>query len=145
MAQAAPAAGAFSRTDLPDILSARTHRMVHWTVPVALALVYGYWVAAIRRDGGPITGWNVLFGFVSAIVFAVLMLAVLQLTPSLPRETHAVVWFAFTGITFGFAYSQTGATVLRSVIMSIGIALLVGIPLFYWYYTHEDGEGHHVP
>ena len=50
-----------------------------------------------------------------------------------------------SGIAFGFVYSQTDATVLRSTLMGLAVGASVGGVLFYWYYTHEDAEGHHLP
>ncbi|WP_367321897.1 hypothetical protein [Streptomyces sp. HUAS ZL42] len=141
MAHAAPASG-MRRT--PDVFSERVHTVADWAVPVGLGLVYGYWAAANRRDGGPITGWNVLFGFVAAAVFAALWIAVHALAPHMKRELHALLWTAFAGIAFGFLYSQTGATALRSTGMALAIAASVFAVLFYRYYTHEDAEGHRI-
>lgn len=120
------------------------HLMARWALPVAAGLVYGYWAAANRRSGGPITGWNVLFGFVTAIVFVALYAAVRALAPRLKRELRALLWFAFTGVAFGFLYNQSGHTVLRTVAMALSVAAFVGLALFYWYYTHEDAEGHRI-
>ena len=113
-------------------------------MPVALGLVYGFWAAAIHRDTGPITGWNILFGFVSAIVFAAVWIGVGMAAPHLRRELHALLWTAFAGCAFGFLYSQTGATILRSVFMSLAVAAGVFMVAFYRYYTHEDAAGHRV-
>ncbi|MDX3382791.1 hypothetical protein PV682_15125 [Streptomyces niveiscabiei] len=139
MAHAAPAPH-----DAHHVFSARTHRIAAWAGPVVLGLVYGYWVAAVRRSGGPITGWNLLLGFVSALAVAAAYVAVRALAPRLKRELHAVLWASFAGCAFGFVYSQTGATIWRSVMMSLGVAAGFFVVLFYRYYTHEDGEGHRV-
>jgi hypothetical protein len=156
MAQAAPAPGGMSRpgrtpeaegraTDVrarpPDVFDARTHKMARIGVPVVLGLVYGYWVAANVRDGGPVTGWNLLLGFVSALVFAAVCMALLVLAPRMPREVHALLWTAFVGCAFGFVYSQTGTTVLRSVGMSLLVSAATFIAFFYRYYTREDAFG----
>jgi MFS family permease len=114
-------------------------------VPVVGGLIYGYWAAAINRDGGPITGWNVLFGFVCAIAVALLYVGVRMLAPLMHRELHAVLWLAFSGISFGFLYAQTGASVLRSTLMALGVAAGVFAVAFYRYYTHEDAKGHPDP
>ncbi|QNP71383.1 hypothetical protein IAG44_19390 [Streptomyces roseirectus] len=127
-----------------DVFSARVHRIAAWATPVVLGLVYGYWVAANRRSGGPITGWNLLLGFVSALAFAAVYVAVRALAPRLRREAHALLWTAFTGCAFGFVYSQTGATIWRSVMMALGVAAAFFAVLFYRYYTREDGAGHRV-
>jgi Ca2+/Na+ antiporter len=115
---------------------------MRWAVPVVLGLVYGYWAAANRRGGGEITGWNLLFGFVTALVFMVLYVAVRALASRMMREVHALLWLAFAGISFGFLYSQTDKTVLRSTVMGLVIGAVFFVVLFYRYYTHEDAEGH---
>ncbi|MEV0239308.1 hypothetical protein AB0I06_05110 [Streptomyces sp. NPDC050674] len=142
MAHAAPASRRMiTQRRRPDVFGARTHAVAKVALPVVLGLVYGFWAAANRRHGGPITGWNLLFGFVTALVFAVLFAAVWQLAPRLPRELRALSWFVLTGCAIGALYSQTGA----SVFSSSGLGLLVGAGVmamvFYRFYTLEDAEG----
>ncbi|MGW2932101.1 hypothetical protein ACWDA7_09565 [Streptomyces sp. NPDC001156] len=122
----------------PDVLDRRAHRIARILGPVAVGLVYGYWAAAIRRDAGPITGWNVLFGFVSVIVFAALCIGVLTVAPHLRREARALLWAVFSGIAFGFLYSQTDHTVLRSIGISLAVAVAAFVFDYYRYYTHEE-------
>ncbi|NEA62783.1 hypothetical protein [Streptomyces sp. SID12488] len=136
--------GKAGRTAIPDIFSARAHLAVNRALPVVLGLVYGFWAAANRREGGPITGWNVLFGFVSALAFMAVLVGVRAVAPRLTRELHAVAWGAFAGVAFGFLYSQTGASVLRSCGNSLVVAASVSAVLFYRYYTREDAAGHRV-
>lgn len=128
----------------PDVFDARTHAVAKWAVPVLGGLLYGYWAAANLRDAGPITGWNVLFGFVCAIVFAAAYIGVRMLAPVLRRELHALVWTAFAGIAIGFLFSLTGESVLRSTFVALGVSVLVLAGSFYHYYTHEDAAGHPV-
>ncbi|MFF3328590.1 hypothetical protein ACFYWX_03360 [Streptomyces sp. NPDC002888] len=149
MAHAAPASGVrppelTGRTRAPDLFSERTHRIAAYATPVVLGLVYGYWAAANRRDGGPITGWNLLFGFVTAAVFAVLWVVVRDLAPRMRRELHALSWGAFSGVAFGFLYSQTGYSILRSCAFGAVIGAGVFFFVFYRYYTREDAEGHRI-
>ncbi|MFI2201863.1 hypothetical protein ACH47Z_14030 [Streptomyces sp. NPDC020192] len=158
MAQAAPVPGGMARrgpTEVegraakapsrpPDIFDERTHRIAHIAVPVVLGLVYGYWVAANDRDGGAITGWNLLLGFVSALVFAVVCVALLTLAPRMWREVHALLWTAFVGCAFGFLYSQAGETALRSTGMALAVSAATFIVFFYRYYTREDAVGHRI-
>ncbi|MBN0043429.1 hypothetical protein JS756_04800 [Streptomyces actuosus] len=131
-------------TRLPDVFSPRVHTTARFGIPVALGLVYGYWAAANRRNGGPITGWNVLFGFVTTIVFIVLCIAVILFAPKLKRELHSAVKSAFAGAAVGFLISQSGVSVLTCA--GIGLALSAGIFIvfFYRYYTHEDAAGHRI-
>lgn len=145
MAQMAPTPGRPVVPATPDVFSERTHALANRIVPVALGLVYGYWAAAMNRDAGPITGWNVLFGLVSAFVFAALHIAVLTVAPRLRRELHAALWAAFAGCAFGFLYSQASQhSVLRSVAMSLAVAAGFLVVNFYRYYTHEDAAGHRL-
>ncbi|WP_046727701.1 hypothetical protein [Streptomyces humi] len=145
MAQAAPTTGGMTRGGrTPDIFSARTHTRARIAISVVTGLIYGDWVAANRRAGGPITGWNLLTGFVSAIVFAVVLWAVMTYAPRLPRELHAAVWAAFAGIAFGFLYSSSGDAILRSIGMALTVAFVTLILMFYRFYTHEDAAGHRI-
>ncbi|MFD4538518.1 hypothetical protein [Streptomyces bauhiniae] len=154
MAHAAPAPGTPIRggrkdapkaiTPPPDIFDNRTHRMARIAVPVVLALVYGYWAAANRRSGGPVTAWNLLFLFVTAVVFGVVFFAVLTIAPRLRRELHALLWAVFIGASFGFLYNQAGASLVRSVGIPLIVAGVTFIVFFYRFYTREDAAGHRV-
>ncbi|MET8134259.1 MULTISPECIES: hypothetical protein [unclassified Streptomyces] len=141
MAQAAPVSGTPRTSGSTDVFGEQTHTIAKWAVPVTGGLIYGYWAAAINRNAGGITGWNVLFGFVCAIAFAAAYIGVRMVAPTLRRELHALVWAVFAGCAFGFLYSQTDATVLRSVFMSLPVAVGVFAVAFYRYYTHEDAAG----
>ncbi|MFF4113770.1 hypothetical protein [Streptomyces sp. NPDC001714] len=145
MAQAAPTSGGMPRSGrTPDVFSAQMHARARVAIPVVTGLIYGYWAAANRRMGGPITGWNLLFGFLTALVFAVVLFAVLTIAPRLRRELHAVVWTAFMGVAFGFLYSQSGDSILRSIAMALAVAAVTFIVMFYRFYTHEDAAGHRI-
>ncbi|MDT0436820.1 MULTISPECIES: hypothetical protein [Streptomyces] len=149
MAHAAPAPGGrrgfgTGPNGLPDVFNGQVHRVSRYGIPVVLGLVYGLWAAANRRHGAPITGWNVLFGFATAIAFIVLCIAVARFAPLLKRELHSLVKSAFAGASVGFLYSQTGASVLSSA--GLGLAVCAGIfaVFFYRYYTREDAIGNRI-
>ncbi|GAA2588135.1 hypothetical protein ACWKT3_35930 [Streptomyces violaceus] len=145
MAHAAPASREVAlRRRTPDLFSPRAHAMAKVAVPVAVGLVYGYWAAALRRDAGPITGWNLLFGFLTTIVFAVVFAAVWNVAQRLRRELHALLWFVFTGCAMGFLYSQTGGSVLKSTGLGLAVGAGVLVMLFYRYYSREDATGHRI-
>ncbi|MFD9910680.1 hypothetical protein [Streptomyces sp. NPDC059063] len=108
-----------------------------WAGPVLLGVVYGVWAAGIHRDGGPITGFNVLYGVVTGVVFALLYGALRRFAPALPRELRAIAWAAFAGVSFGFLYSLTDASVLRSTGMAGTVAAGVFVAVFYHFYTRE--------
>lgn len=122
----------------PDVFDRRAHTVARVAGSVALGLVYGYWAAANRRSGGPITGWNVFFGLVCAVVFAALCIGLLRVAPRLGRMAHALLWAVFTGIALGFLYSQTGHSVLRSSGVSLAVGVVVYLLDYYRYYTPES-------
>lgn len=106
-------------------------------LPLLLGIVYGFWTSGIRRVGEPITTGNVMFGVVTGLLFAAVFFALHRFAPALPRELRALSWTAFAGIAFGFLYSQTDASVLRSVGMSLAVSALTFVAVFYRYYTRE--------
>jgi uncharacterized MnhB-related membrane protein len=128
----------------PAVFSERVHTIARFGVPVLLGLLYGYWAAANRRHGGPITGWNLLFGFVTALAFIVLCIAVAVLAPKLQRELHSAVKSAFAGAAVGFLYHQSGAPVLRSAALGLVVGAAIYGVFFYRYYTREDAEGNRI-
>jgi len=154
MAHAAPTSGgmmdkvrlnrAARPTRTPDLFDERVHTLGRYGIPVALGLVYGFWAAANRRGGGEITGWNILFGFVTAAVFIVLCIAVATFAPLLKRELHSLVKSGFAGGAVGFLYSQTGESVYRSVALGVVVTAAIFLVFFYRYYTREDAVGNRI-
>ncbi|MER7490536.1 hypothetical protein ABTY20_32565 [Streptomyces sp. NPDC126497] len=143
MTHAAPRSrGAIERARTPDVFGPRTHRAAKVLLPVLSGVVYGYWVAANRRYGGPITAENFLYGFFAGVVFSLLFMALLALAPKVRRELHAVLWAAFLGSAIGFLVIQApDPGVLRSVIVGLLVAAGVFLAMFYRFYTHEDAAG----
>ncbi|MFE9169170.1 hypothetical protein ACFYNZ_06525 [Streptomyces kebangsaanensis] len=146
MVHAAPVHGRTPRgsTRRPELFGPRAHAVGRWAVPFALGLIYGFWAAEIRRSGGPVTAGNLVFAGVTVIVFTVVLAGVLTLGPRLRREPHALLWFAFVGVAFGFLFSQSGESVWLSVALSLLFGIGVGLMCFYWFYTHEDARGHRI-
>ncbi|MFH8465204.1 hypothetical protein [Streptomyces sp. NPDC017991] len=107
-------------------------------LPVLAGIVYGLWTSGIARHAGPITGWNVLLGVISALAFAAAAYGIHTIAPRLPRELGAAVWAAFAGISFGFIYSLSDAGVLKTVGLSLVITAGVLAVVFYRYHTTED-------
>ncbi|GAA3500421.1 hypothetical protein GCM10019016_075270 [Streptomyces prasinosporus] len=141
MAHAAPRPQLTSgRSRAPDVFGERTHKLARLAVPLVLAVVFGYWVAANRRYGGPITGWNFLFGLLSGIVFFVLYLALQSVAPKLGSTPHAALWAAFTGSAVGFLVRQSDETLLRSAWLGLVVAAGVFGLLFYRYRAREGVE-----
>ncbi|MFJ8541572.1 hypothetical protein ACIRFH_06010 [Streptomyces sp. NPDC093586] len=131
-------------TMLPDVFGPRTHSVARWVVPVLAGLVYGYWAAANRRHGGPVTGWNLLFGFMTALAFVILYAVVRAVAARLPREGHAALWGAFAGSALGFLYAQSGVAMFTCILFSLILAAAVTAALFYRYYTCEDAKGRRI-
>ncbi|NYV78273.1 hypothetical protein, partial [Streptomyces sp. UH6] len=107
------------------LLGERGTKIMMWAMPLTLGLVYGYWAAANTRDGGSITGWNLFYGFMTALVFMLALMGMRALAPRLPRGIRAVAWGAFTGVAMGYLVSTTATSVIRSLVM--GAALGVGV------------------
>ncbi|MEU5955845.1 hypothetical protein [Streptomyces sp. NPDC047525] len=107
------------------------------TAAALLAVVYGIWAAGIARDAGPITTGNVLLGVVAGVVVGAVFMGLRRAAPRLPRELRAAAWAGFAGIAFGYLYSLTDATILRSVLMSLAVTGGVFALMFYRYYTSE--------
>lgn len=123
-----------------DVFGPRVHRAVRWALPLALGLVYGYWAAANRRGGGPVTGWNILFGFVTALVFMALYVAVRALAPRLSTGPHALLWGLFAGAALGFLVSQSDGTWLYSTGLGLLTTVTLTATLYYRLTMHEDAE-----
>ncbi|PSM41833.1 hypothetical protein C6Y14_19095 [Streptomyces dioscori] len=107
-------------------------------LPALAGIVYGLWTSGIARHAGPITGWNVLLGVISALAFAAAAHGIHTIAPRLPRELRAATWAAFAGIAFGFVYSLTDAGIVKTVGLSLVITAGVFAVVFYRYYTTED-------
>ena len=75
---------------------------------------------------------------VTAVVFAAVAHGIHTVAPRLPREARALAWAVFAGIAFGFLYSLTDASILKSSGHSLVIAAGVFAVVFYRYYTTED-------
>jgi hypothetical protein len=129
--------------------TAPRHRAPHTAVdpratgtwlPVLAGIVYGFWVAGISRDasGYQVTGWNILLGFVSGILFAAIVFGLHRIGPALPKEARALAWAVFAGFAVGFCYSQTGHSVLRSTGIALAAAFGTGVVTFYHYYVTGD-------
>lgn len=113
-----------------------------WLAPL-LGVLYGLWVAANHRSGGPITTGNVLYGVVAGLIFMVVFFGLRMSGARLPRELRALAWGSFAGIAFGYLYSLPDASVLRSIGNAAIIGGVVGGATFYRYYTTEDARGRH--
>ena len=127
-----------------DVFEPRTHAIGRIAWPVGLGLIYGFWVADIVRSGRAITGSNLLLGFISALVFALVYMAVLAIAPHVRREVHALLWTAFVGTAFGFMYTQATGTYLRGIGYGLLLSIVTYTAFFYRYYTREDEAGHRV-
>ncbi|MGX2996124.1 hypothetical protein JNUCC64_17880 [Streptomyces sp. JNUCC 64] len=150
MTQAAPAPGAPGTPGAPATPGRGRHaapraavvdpKAAGTWVPVLAGVVYGFWIAGISRDasGYQVTGWNILLGFVSGALFAAVAFGLHRAAPALPKEARSLAWAVFAGLAFGFCYSQTGHSVLRSAGISLAVAFGVGATVYYHTYVAED-------
>jgi drug/metabolite transporter (DMT)-like permease len=139
MAHAAPATpGPATRHPAHPARQRHTASTAALVLPALGGVVYGLWTSGIDRDAGPITGWNVLLGVVSALAFAGLAYGIHAIAPRLPRELRALTWAVFAGISFGFLHSLADTSVLKSAGLSLVIAASVFVAAIYHYCTREN-------
>ena len=131
MAHAAPVSGTSA------LRSMAAGSRLSMTLSLLLGIVYGFWASGMRREGGPITTGNVLYGVLTGVIVAVVCFGVHMLSFRLPRGLRATAWAAFAGIALGYLYSQNDASVLWSTILALVVAACVFVAMFYRYYTHE--------
>ncbi|MEU8677524.1 hypothetical protein [Streptomyces sp. NPDC048560] len=114
------------------------HGPLGWALPVALGVIFGFYAAFIERDGGAVTGGQVVLGVVSGVVFAALCFVLGRYRDALPRELRAAAFGALTACAIGFLTSLTGTSVLRSAVMGAVVGAGVFCVAFYVFYTRED-------
>lgn len=116
----------------------RHHSWLGWATPLVLGVIFGFYAAFIRREGGPSTGGQVVLGVVSGVVLAALCFALGRLQHVLQPELRAAAYGALTGCAIGFLVSMNGSSVLRSA--GIGVAVAAGalVCAFYYFYTREN-------
>lgn len=117
---------------------AHHHTAMAWAVPVLLGVIYGFYAAFIRRDGGPSTGGQVALGFAAGVAFAVLCFALARFQYVIPREARAAAYGALTACAIGFLVSLTDTSVLRSTILGLVVGVPVGLAMYYFFYSRED-------
>ncbi|MFI9580673.1 hypothetical protein ACIHCQ_02245 [Streptomyces sp. NPDC052236] len=113
------------------------HGSLAWALPIALGVIYGFYVAFIERDGGSVTGGNVVLGVVSGAVFAALAFALGRVQYTLPREVRALAYGAVFAMAVGFLVSLGGSSVLRAAGLGVAAGVLPGVVSFYIFYTRE--------
>ncbi|WP_222316463.1 hypothetical protein [Streptomyces cavourensis] len=106
-------------------------------VPLALGIVYGFYAAFIRRDGGPSTGGQVVLGLVSGAALAALCFALGRIQRDLRHGLRAVAYGALTACAIGFLVSLTDTSVLRSAGLGLVVGAGVFLATFYLFYSRE--------
>jgi hypothetical protein len=156
MAQLAPESGATVRQarrrpgtapQLPEgrAPGRRGRTPAAWRLPLLLGVVYGLWVFQMDRGGPagrtryayPITTGDVLAGVISGLVVAALAFLLHRVRHRLPRAGRALGWAALAGLSLGWLYSLSHASVLRTVILALGVAAGTYLTTWYRYHTSE--------
>ncbi|NEC13295.1 COX20 family protein [Streptomyces sp. SID8014] len=136
MSHAAQVRGDTRRPHAPARHLATSRASIGW--PLVLAVLYGCWGATLQRDAGPITWRNVLFGIGSGLVVGVVAFVLHKaMTRAIPQPVRAAVWGVFAGAVFGYLYSLSGASILRSIFLGLVLGLVVLVSVFYRYHTKE--------
>ncbi|MFE9395428.1 hypothetical protein [Streptomyces flavidovirens] len=112
----------------------RRHRGI---VPVVLGVVYGIYASFLARDAGPITGWNVGFGVLCAVVVAALCFLLGRTGGALIPLVRGAAYGALFGVALGFLHSLAGNSILDSVIVGGAAGAGLGAAAFYVFYTRE--------
>ncbi|MCP3819398.1 hypothetical protein NLX86_15175 [Streptomyces sp. A3M-1-3] len=128
MAHAAPTPGTYQLGGL---------KTSAWVGPLLFGALYGIWAAFIGRQAGPITGYNVLLGFVSGVLFAGILFLLNRMGPGVLPELRGVAYGTFAAIAMGFMFSLTGETVLMSSGVGVAVGAAVGVIAFYRFHQHE--------
>ncbi|MGC5344156.1 hypothetical protein [Streptomyces sp. DT171] len=92
----------------------------------------------MERHGGPANFGQLAMGLISGAAVFLLSFTVGRLQHVLPPELSAAAYGAVTGGAFGFLYSLTGESVLRSSGIGFGIGAGMLIASFYMLYTRQD-------
>ncbi|MEU9580227.1 hypothetical protein [Streptomyces chilikensis] len=124
------------------LLGDRGTKIMKWALPLVLGLLYGAWAATNSRHGGPVTGWNLIFGFVTALVFMLALMAMRAFAPRLPRGIRAAAWAAFAGIAVGFLVSASDGSLIRSLGVGVAVAAGVFVSVFYRVQTRRTPGAH---
>ncbi|ARF73666.1 hypothetical protein ACIOD0_09290 [Kitasatospora albolonga] len=115
----------------------RRHTPLAWALPLVLGVIYGFYAAFIRRDGGPSTGGQVALGLISGAALAALCFALGRVQRSLSHGPRAVAYGALTACAIGFLVSLTDTSVLRSTALGLAVGVGVFLATFYFFYARE--------
>ncbi|OEJ25935.1 hypothetical protein AS594_16960 [Streptomyces agglomeratus] len=112
-------------------------RRLRGIVPAVLGVVYGFYASFLARDAGPITGWNVVFGILCAVVLAALCLLLGRVQGALIPLVRASAYGTLFGVALGFLHSLAGNTILESAVVGLALAAGMAAATFYIFYTRE--------
>ncbi|WP_329066489.1 hypothetical protein [Streptomyces sp. NBC_01429] len=109
-------------------------------VPLVLGIIYGAYAAAIARDGGPATYGQLALALVSGAALLALLVGLLLVQRSLPREIRAVAWGAVVAAPIGFLMCLSGHSVFSSSGLALFVAACTAAAVFYRLYTKEPSQ-----
>ncbi|MFD3522572.1 hypothetical protein [Streptomyces sp. NPDC058653] len=116
----------------------RPHIPLHVVaVPVTLGIVYGIWAPFIQRRGDPLNALQITLGVVSGLSVALLVFVLLRLPKTLATEIRAGAYGVVAGMSIGFLYSLSYASVLRSSGIGLTVGIVTAIAAFYYFHTRE--------
>lgn len=134
MAHAAPTAPRRHRHTAAD-----THHMSRSALmrPLLMGLVYGVYAAFMKRQMGPVDAGNVFYGILCGAIFAACLVALARIGPQMAREPHAAAYAVFAGIAFGYLYSLSGESVLKSSGLGLLVGAGIGVAAYYRYHVRK--------
>ncbi|MFD3487544.1 hypothetical protein [Streptomyces sp. NPDC058665] len=116
----------------------RPHIPLHTVaIPVTLGIVYGIWAPFIQRRGEPLNALQITLGVVSGLSVALLVFILLRLPKTLATEIRAGAFGVVAGMSLGFLYSLSYASVFRSSGIGLTVGAATAIAAFYYFHTRE--------
>ncbi|WP_251070764.1 hypothetical protein [Streptomyces sp. ISL-96] len=107
-------------------------------MPAVLGVAYGIYASFIARDAGPVTGWNVGFGVICAVIVAALCFLLGRTQRAMIPLVRAAAYGALFGVALGFLHSLSENSILSSVVVGGALGAGMTVAAFYVFYTHEQ-------
>ncbi|GGT20481.1 hypothetical protein [Streptomyces purpureus] len=115
----------------------RRHGSLGWSIPLTLAVIYGFYTSFLQRSGGPITWGQVGFGFLCAAILGGLCYLLGRTQHLLPRGWRATAYGVLAGSAIGFLAGLADRSILTASSYGAIIAAGVFCAAFYVFYTRE--------
>lgn len=107
-------------------------------IPAVLGVVYGIYASFIARDAGPVTGWDVGFGVICAVIVAGLCFLLGRTQRAMIPLVRAAAYGTLFGVALGFLHNLADNTILNSSVVGLALGAGMTAAAFYVFYTREQ-------